>query len=176
MELLFEARTNLGGFSGHLNFVQRKPHLHPEPVLRPDTFADGAGVSIYGSVLREGGTLRMWYHAIPKDWDYSVSRPTPKALLDPPGRDRQAERAVHQLRDHQAGRLRHGRNARAPRHQAASLRGERASDARQQGREGRLEERHGDSSYAIGHGFPASRECPGLRVRGATGLSHGRTA
>ncbi len=69
MELLFESRTNLGNFSGHLNFVQRKPELHPEPVLKPDTFADGAGVSIYGSVLRDAGKLRMWYHAMPKDWD-----------------------------------------------------------------------------------------------------------
>lgn len=70
MELLFESRTNLGGFSGHLNFIQHKPRIHPEPVLVPDTFADGAGVSIYGSVLNDGGRLRMWYHAIPKDWDY----------------------------------------------------------------------------------------------------------
>ena len=70
MELFFESRTNLGGFAGHLNFVQRKPHIYPEPVLRPDTFADGAGVTIYGSVLHDGGKLRMWYHAIPEDWDY----------------------------------------------------------------------------------------------------------
>jgi hypothetical protein len=70
MELLFESRTNLGGFTGHLNFVQRKPRLHPEPVIRPDTFADGAGVSIYGSVLQDGGKLRMWYLAVPEDWDY----------------------------------------------------------------------------------------------------------
>jgi hypothetical protein len=70
MELLFEARTNLGGFSGHLNFVQRKPSIHPEPVLRADTFADGKGVSIYGSVLQDSGRFRMWYHAIPTDWDF----------------------------------------------------------------------------------------------------------
>lgn len=69
MELLFECRTNLGGFSGHLNFFQRRPEIHPEPVLRPDCFTDEKGVSIYGSVLRDGGTLRMWYHAIPADWD-----------------------------------------------------------------------------------------------------------
>jgi len=72
MELLFESRTNLGGFTGHLNFVQYRPRIHPEPVVRPDTFADGAGVSIYGSVLRDGGKLRMWYHAIPQDWDYQT--------------------------------------------------------------------------------------------------------
>lgn len=72
MELLFESRTNLSGFSGHLNAIQYKPEIHPEPVLLPDTFADGAGVSIYGSVLRDGGKLRMWYHAMPLDWDYQA--------------------------------------------------------------------------------------------------------
>ena len=41
-------------------------------MLCPDTFVDGAGVSIYGSVLRDGGMLRMWYHAIPRDWDYQA--------------------------------------------------------------------------------------------------------
>ena len=70
MELLFEARPNLEEFSGHLNFVHRPPRLHPEPVLRPDTFTDGAGVTIYGSVLSDGGRLRMWYHCMPQDWDY----------------------------------------------------------------------------------------------------------
>ncbi|NLG26988.1 MAG: hypothetical protein GX557_03705 [Chloroflexi bacterium] len=70
MELLFESRTNLAGYRGHLNFVQFKPRIHPEPVLTNDTYADGAGVTIYGSVLQDGGRLRMWYHAIPRDWDY----------------------------------------------------------------------------------------------------------
>ncbi len=70
MELLFESRTNLGGFTGHINFVQRRPRVHQEPVISPDSFADGAGVSIYGSVLHDGGRFRMWYLAIPKDWDY----------------------------------------------------------------------------------------------------------
>ena len=72
MELLFESRTNLSGFTGHLNFIQYQPRIHAEPVLCPDTFVDGAGVSIYGSVLRDGGMLRMWYHAIPRDWDYQA--------------------------------------------------------------------------------------------------------
>ena len=74
MELLFECRTNLDGFTGHLNFVQRRPEIHPEPVLTPDTFADGKGVTIYGSVLSDGGKLRMWYHAMPPDyWDPAVA-------------------------------------------------------------------------------------------------------
>jgi len=70
MELLFESRTNLGAFSGHLNFIQRRPEIHPEPVVRPDTFADGGGVCLYGSVLRDGGKFRMWYQPCPQDtWD-----------------------------------------------------------------------------------------------------------
>jgi hypothetical protein len=76
MELLFESRTNLEQFTGHLNFVQRTPEIHPEPVLQPDTPGDARGVSIYGSVLDDGGRLRMWYHATPErlggDTDVSV--------------------------------------------------------------------------------------------------------
>jgi len=70
MELLFENRTNLGGFNGHLNFIQHPAEIHPEPVVRPDTFADRKGVSIYGTVLRDGGRLRMWYLTIPESWHY----------------------------------------------------------------------------------------------------------
>ena len=71
MELLFESRTNLSGFAGHLNFVQHTPEVHPQPVLVGDTFADGRGVTIYGSVHRDGGRLRMWYLALPENWDYA---------------------------------------------------------------------------------------------------------
>jgi len=70
MELLFESRVNLSGYSGHLSFVQHRPEIHPEPVLVGDTFADGKGLTIYGTVLRDGGRLRMWYLAMPQDWDY----------------------------------------------------------------------------------------------------------
>jgi hypothetical protein len=72
MELLFESRTNLSNYSGHLNFVQHTPRIHPEPVVVGDTFADGKGLSIYGTVLRDGGRLRMWYLAMPEDWDYKA--------------------------------------------------------------------------------------------------------
>jgi len=68
MELLFESRTNLD-VDGQLHFFQQCPEIHPEFVVKPDTFADGLGVTIYGSVLRDGGRYRMWYHAIPADWD-----------------------------------------------------------------------------------------------------------
>jgi hypothetical protein len=66
MELLFEGRTNLGGMSGSLRFIQHQPEIHPEPVLRPDATGDGKRVSLYGSVLRDGGKLRMWYYAVPR--------------------------------------------------------------------------------------------------------------
>jgi len=69
MELLFESRVELSLFQGHLRFVQQRPVITPEPVLRPDTPADGKLVQIYGTVLRDGGRLRMWYQA----WPRSVS-------------------------------------------------------------------------------------------------------
>lgn len=67
MELLFESRANITA-SGKLNFFQRKPEIHPEPVLGPDSFVDGAGASLYGTILRDGGVYRMWYQAWPRDW------------------------------------------------------------------------------------------------------------
>ncbi len=70
MELLFESRVNLSASVGTLRFVQVEPEIHPEPVLRPDSVADRCGASIYGSVIRDGGRLRMWYQAWPQGWDY----------------------------------------------------------------------------------------------------------
>ncbi|NLG52021.1 MAG: hypothetical protein GX552_18085 [Chloroflexi bacterium] len=69
MELLFETRLDIASVEGKLYFRQIKPEIHPEPVLQPDRFADGAGASIYGTVLYDGGRYRMWYQAWPKDWD-----------------------------------------------------------------------------------------------------------
>lgn len=69
MELLFESRCNLKEFTGQTIFVQARPSIHEEPVIRPDSFADRYGASIYGTVLRENGIFRMWYQAIPGDWD-----------------------------------------------------------------------------------------------------------
>lgn len=68
MQVLFESRTNID-ISGKVYFFQHNPVLHPEPVLGPDSFVDGAGTSIYGSVLRDGGVYRMWYQAWPRDWN-----------------------------------------------------------------------------------------------------------
>lgn len=69
MQLVFESRVEFSDFTGHLRFEQCRPTIHPEPVLRPDSLADAKGLSIYGSVLQEGGTYRMWYQAMPATWN-----------------------------------------------------------------------------------------------------------
>ena len=61
MELLFESRLEVKRVRGKLYFFQCSPKIHPEPVLVGDSFADGSGVSCYGSVLNDGGRYRMWY-------------------------------------------------------------------------------------------------------------------
>ncbi|MBL7044493.1 MAG: hypothetical protein ISR77_38055 [Pirellulaceae bacterium] len=68
MELLFESRTEITKRTGKIYFFQRKPRIHPESVLGPDSFVDGAGTMCYGTVLRENGIFRMWYQAWPRDW------------------------------------------------------------------------------------------------------------
>lgn len=37
-------------------------------MLEPDSLVDGAGISLYGTVLNDGGRLRMWYQAWPRNW------------------------------------------------------------------------------------------------------------
>jgi len=74
MELLFESRPERcgphgGNIEGKVYSVQSRPTIHPEPVLLGDTDIDGAGVAIYGSVIHEAGRFRMWYQAIPRNWD-----------------------------------------------------------------------------------------------------------
>jgi hypothetical protein len=68
MELFFESRPELIDTTGKVQAFQRRPQIHPEPVLEPDSVADGAGVSLYGTVLNDAGRLRMWYQAWPKNW------------------------------------------------------------------------------------------------------------
>lgn len=53
--LLFESRTEITGRTGKVRFFQRQPTIHPEPVLGPDSFVDGAGTMYYGTVLRDLG-------------------------------------------------------------------------------------------------------------------------
>jgi len=69
MELLFESRPEIAeDTTGKVQFIQRKPEIHPEPVLEPDSVVDGAGTTLYGTVLNDGGRLRMWYQAWPRTW------------------------------------------------------------------------------------------------------------
>jgi hypothetical protein len=69
MELFFESRPEIAeDTTGKVQFFKRKPQIHPEPVLEPDSFVDEAGVSLYGTVLNDGGRLRMWYQAWPRNW------------------------------------------------------------------------------------------------------------
>lgn len=73
MELLFESRTEIIRRTGKVYFFQRKPTIHSESVLGPDSFVDGAGTMCYGTVLRDSGIFRMWYNAWPRDWNGSNS-------------------------------------------------------------------------------------------------------
>ena len=68
MELLFESRPEITERRGEIEFFQRKPTIHPEPVLGPDSFVDGAGTMCFGTVLCDNGIFRMWYQAWPSDW------------------------------------------------------------------------------------------------------------
>lgn len=73
MQLLFESRTEIAKTTGKLAFIQRTPTIHPEPLLGPESFVDGAGTALYGTVLREQGIYRMWYQAWPRDWNGASS-------------------------------------------------------------------------------------------------------
>ena len=68
MELLFESRTDMLWTTDKVNVVQGRAEIDAEPVLVGDTFADRRGVSIYGTVLRDGGRFRMWYQATAEDY------------------------------------------------------------------------------------------------------------
>lgn len=68
MEVLFESRLDIESTTGKLRFIQAQPRLHPEPVVRRDTFVDEAGTTIWGTVLRDAGRYRMWYQPWPQDW------------------------------------------------------------------------------------------------------------
>lgn len=68
MKVLLEGRREIIAVRGDVHSVQCRPELLAEPLLVGDTLADGAGVSIYGSVLQDGGTFRMWYQGWPRGW------------------------------------------------------------------------------------------------------------
>lgn len=56
----------LHGVTEGVYLVQRKPDVLEQPVMEGSSEVDGMGVSIYGSVIKDGGLFRMWYQAWPK--------------------------------------------------------------------------------------------------------------
>ncbi len=72
MKLLFESDPAVIASGGLLRFVQNRPRIHPEPLVRPDCPIDRGGVSAYGTVLHDGGRFRMWYQAIPDKWSFAA--------------------------------------------------------------------------------------------------------
>ena len=71
MQPICEAHPQLLGVSQGLHLTLLPPTVVDEPILQGETDADAAGVSIYGSVIRDGGLFRMWYQAWPRDWNGS---------------------------------------------------------------------------------------------------------
>ncbi len=69
MQIVCEASPRLAGVSEGARFVSHPPHFHDDPVLTGDSFVDGYGCSIYGSVLQDEGRFRMWYQAWPREND-----------------------------------------------------------------------------------------------------------
>ncbi|MDP6983544.1 MAG: hypothetical protein QGG05_10710 [Candidatus Latescibacteria bacterium] len=69
MQIICEAGPRIAGLSDGARFVSHIPHFDDEPVVVGDTFVDGYGCSIYGSVLQEGSRFRMWCQTWPRDYD-----------------------------------------------------------------------------------------------------------
>ena len=69
MQLACEGHSQIGWVTPGMQVVQNRPTVHPEPVLEPATDADRMSTSIYGSVLRDNGLYRMWYQAVPANWE-----------------------------------------------------------------------------------------------------------
>ena len=69
MQLACEGHPQILSVTPGMQFVQNRPTIRTEPVLSPGTDADGVGAIIYGSVVRDGGMFRMWYQAVPTQWD-----------------------------------------------------------------------------------------------------------
>jgi hypothetical protein len=66
LEPACEGHPQIVGVTEGVRVVVHRPEVLAEPVLEGAGEADGRGVAIYGSVIREGGTFRMWYQATPR--------------------------------------------------------------------------------------------------------------
>jgi hypothetical protein len=82
MPIACEGHPRLTGVSAGARFVQYPPRLLDEPLLVGDSFVDGVGCSIYGSVLRDESGFRMWYQAWPRDFDGRDSMGVGHAVSD----------------------------------------------------------------------------------------------
>ncbi|PKO23836.1 MAG: hypothetical protein CVU38_01815 [Chloroflexi bacterium HGW-Chloroflexi-1] len=69
MQIICEGHPQVVALSEGIQVKLYRPTILDEPVLQGETDADAAGVSIYGSVIRDGSVFRMWYQAWPKNWD-----------------------------------------------------------------------------------------------------------
>ena len=61
-QLLFDQRF-IADMTGDVEHSMAAPFQHSEPVLRADRPWEDDGIGAYNTVLREGNTWRMWYHA-----------------------------------------------------------------------------------------------------------------
>jgi hypothetical protein len=66
LEPACEGHPQIVGVTDGVRTVLHRPCVHDQPVLEGAGEVDGAGVCIYGTVIRDGGTFRMWYQAWPK--------------------------------------------------------------------------------------------------------------
>ncbi|MFH1566746.1 MAG: hypothetical protein ABIL09_02015, partial [Gemmatimonadota bacterium] len=68
MQLALEGHPQIVGMTPGLRPVLHHPTALDQPVLDPGGDVEACGASIYGSVIDEGGSFRMWYQAWPRDW------------------------------------------------------------------------------------------------------------
>ena len=66
MEPACEGHPQIVGVTEGVRVAVHPPRVLEEPVLEGAGPVDGSGVSIYGSVVRDGGLFRMWYQAWPQ--------------------------------------------------------------------------------------------------------------
>lgn len=69
MQLFYEGNPQIDSLTQGMKVVLNRPVVLDEPILQGESDADASGVTIYGTVLRDGGGFRMWYQAWPRSWD-----------------------------------------------------------------------------------------------------------
>ncbi len=69
MQLLCDGHSQIVDLSAGIKTVVNPPTVLEQPVLQGDSPVDACGATIFGSVIRDGGVFRMWYHPWPEGWD-----------------------------------------------------------------------------------------------------------